>query len=115
MARVGLRRDLRRREVATEPALYSIPTQAQTPARYILVSHSLGDPRSTLDCFREKSPSAASSRGRSSWDTVVPPERERERERERGGPFSKDAIILDTGVEYEERPLALRHAKRIAS
>src|SRR5205809_6789533 len=79
MARMVLRRDLRRREVETEPALDSIPTKAQTPARYILVSHSLGDPRSTLDCFREKSPSAASSRGRSSWDTVVPPERERER------------------------------------
>src|SRR5205814_8617267 len=84
MARMVLRRDLRRREVETEPALDSIPTKAQTPARYILVSHSLGDPRSTLDCFREKSPSAASSRGRSSWDTVVPPERERERERGRG-------------------------------
>src|SRR5881392_301503 len=114
MARMVLRRDLRRREVETEPALDSIPTKAQTPARYILVSHSLGDPRSTLDCFREKSPSAASSRGRSSWDTVVPPERERERT-ESGGPVSEDAIIPDTGVEYEERPLALRHAKRIAS
>src|SRR5436305_2429654 len=103
MARMVLRRDLRRREVETEPALDSIPTKAQTPARYILVSHSLGDPRSTLDCFREKSPSAASSRGRSSWDTVVPPERERERERtESGGPVSEDAIIPDTGVEYEE-------------
>src|SRR5205823_1931335 len=115
MAWMVRRRDLRRREVETEPSLVSIPTKAQTPARYILVSHSLGDPRSTLDCFRENSPSAASSRGRSSWDTLVPLERQRGRGPNRRSPVSKDAIILDTGVEYEERPLALRHAKRIAS
>jgi hypothetical protein len=58
-----LKRDLHRREVETEPALDSIPTEAQTPAGYILVSYSLGDPRSALGRFANKSSSAASYLG----------------------------------------------------
>jgi len=54
MVRVVLRRDLRRREFETEPARDSIPTKAQTPARYILVSHSLEDPKSALGRFANK-------------------------------------------------------------